>query len=82
MKHGAVPVFLTYPVGTPFGRQTVAFANEHGIASIDVETEFATKVGQARTIAMRSSDGHVNDEGYRLMAEFVVDGLMRTPGWK
>ncbi len=81
-KHGAVPVFLTYPIATPYGRRNVAFAREHNAACIDVETTFAEKIGAQRIHAMRSSDGHVNDEGYRLMAEHVLDGLKRLPDWK
>ena len=76
LKHDAKVVFLTYPIATPFGRLTVEFAAANDLPCIDVESAFAAKVGAARTNALRSSDGHVNDEGYRLMAEFVADELV------
>jgi lysophospholipase L1-like esterase len=76
LKHDAKVVFLTYPIVTPFGRLTVTFADACELPCIDVEAAFATKVGTARAKALRSPDGHVNDEGYRLMAEFVADDLV------
>ncbi len=76
LKHDAKVAFLTYPVPTPFGRLTLTFAEANGLPCIDVESAFDKKVGGAKLKAMRSSDGHVNDEGYRLMAEFVADELV------
>lgn len=71
-----------YPGEKAYGRQSVDFAKGRGIVWIDVEAEFAAKVGGERLRAMRSSDGHVNDEGYRLMAEYVADGLLQMPGFR
>lgn len=72
---GAQAVFLTYPVRTPFGRTMIAAAAELGLPAIDVEAVLAAKLGAERLRELTSPDGHVVDEGYRLMATVVAEGL-------
>jgi lysophospholipase L1-like esterase len=75
-KSGAVPVLLNYPVSTPFGSFAMEFAQSAKIAHIDLEKTFAERVGAQRLAELRSTDGHVVDEGYRLMAQFICEGLL------
>jgi hypothetical protein len=63
-------------VSTPFGSFAMEFAQSAKIAHIDLEKTFAERVGAQRLAELRSTDGHVVDEGYRLMAQFICEGLL------
>jgi lysophospholipase L1-like esterase/tetratricopeptide (TPR) repeat protein len=73
---GATPVFLDYPIPTPLQHCLRDVANEDSIHFIDIKPQWESRVPQERHKQLRSADGHVNDEGYRIMAECVADGLM------
>jgi hypothetical protein len=73
---GAIPVFLDYPIQTPLQHCLHEVANADSIHFIDIKPLWESRVPQERRMQLRSADGHVNDEGYRVMAECVADGLM------
>jgi lysophospholipase L1-like esterase len=73
---GAVPVFLDYPIMAPLQHCLRESAYDDAVAFIDVKAMWEARVPEARRAQLRSPDGHVNDEGYRIMAECVADGLM------
>lgn len=71
----ATPVFLEYPIDTPYRGTLSEVAKELDVLHIDVHSWFRDRLTEAQIQAMRSPDGHVNDEGYRLMAECVLAGI-------
>jgi len=73
---GAVPVFLDYPIQAPLQHCLHDVASDHAIHFLDVKTWWEGRVPESRRLGLRSADGHVNDEGYRIMAECVADGLV------
>lgn len=72
---GATPVFLTYPTAGSAGRVLRRVAEQLDAELIDVAARFAELLGDRDYAEVRSADGHVDDEGYRLMATAVADGL-------
>ena len=72
---GAKPVFLSYPVPQSARDVLRAIAGELDVKFIDVQELFPVRMGTRRWNDVRAPDGHCNDEGYRLMAELVAEGL-------
>ena len=71
----ATPVFLEYPIDTPYRGTLSEVAKELDVLHIDVHSWFRDRLSETQIQAMRSPDGHVNDEGYRIMAECVFEGI-------
>ena len=75
---GALTVFLTYPEASEdssYGQPLRIVAAELGVQLIDVTSGVAKRLGGRPWTDIRSPDWHVNDEGYRFMAECVFEGL-------
>jgi len=51
-------------------------ASEQAVDFLDIKTWWEQRVPEPQRMPLRSADGHVNDEGYRIMAECVADGLI------
>jgi lysophospholipase L1-like esterase/tetratricopeptide (TPR) repeat protein len=73
---GAVPVFLDYPIQAPLQHCLRDVASDDAIPFLDIKTWWEQRVPEPQRMPLRSADGHVNDEGYRIMAECVADGLI------
>jgi len=73
---GAVPVFLDYPIQAPLQHCLRDVASEQAVDFLDIKTWWEQRVPEPQRMPLRSADGHVNDEGYRIMAECVADGLI------
>jgi lysophospholipase L1-like esterase len=77
-KAGAVPVFLNYPLPLWSDRYCgplESVAEEIDIPFLDVAAGFMKRLGSRSLEEVLSADGHVIDEGYRMMAECVAEGL-------
>ena len=77
-SQGITPVFLTYPnpqESASFGQPLRDVAAAESVHLIDVTAEFAKKLNGRPWEDVASPDYHVNDEGYRMMAECVYEGL-------
>ncbi len=74
-SRNATVVFLEYPIDTPFRGTLGDVADSLGAKHIDVYSMFRKRTSEPQLQSMRSPDGHVNDDGYRIMAECVFEGL-------
>ncbi|MCR9244441.1 MAG: GDSL-type esterase/lipase family protein [bacterium] len=72
---GAVPVFLTYPRRTSPAVVLEAVAQARGVDFIKVWEGFGQRLGDRVWNDVRAPDGHCNDDGYRIMAGVIADGL-------
>jgi len=72
---GAVPLFVSYHFEQPGESVMRTVANEHGVGFVSVRELFAARLGGRRREEVQAADIHCNDEGYRLMAAIVADGL-------
>ncbi|MFY9345615.1 MAG: GDSL-type esterase/lipase family protein [Planctomycetota bacterium] len=77
---GAQPVLLGYPGSNRAGSYLRQAAAAHGAAFLDVHQQFDERRGPRPLMDLRAPDGHCNDDGYRLMAEIVADGLLPILG--
>lgn len=80
---GGTPVFLTYPVLMPAEESLRAGAAEANALLVDVRHRFTELLAGRKWESVRAADGHCNDEGYRLMAQAVAEGLapkLKKPG--
>jgi tetratricopeptide (TPR) repeat protein len=72
---GAVPVFLSYPMPMPAEEVLREVAAGVGVHFLGVSAEFQRRLPPRSWEDVRAPDGHCNDEGYRLMAECIAEGL-------
>ncbi len=83
-ESGALPVFLTYPVQQQAEAVLRETAAELDLPFIEVRNRFREALGQRKWEDVRAPDGHCNDDGYRIMAGIMADGLrpILRPGGK
>lgn len=77
-RRGAEIVFLTYPnpsEDSEYGQPMREVAEELDIRLVDLTGGIAKKLAGRPWSDIASPDWHVNDEGYRFMAECVFEGL-------
>jgi lysophospholipase L1-like esterase len=72
---GATPVFVSYHVEQSSDGVMGAVATELGVALVGMHEGFERRLGPRRWEEVQAPDGHCNDEGYRMMAAIVADGL-------
>ncbi len=72
---GATPVFVSYHFKQMSEDVMRTVASELEVAFVDMSQLFEQQVAPRRRAEMQAPDGHCNDEGYRLMAAIVADGL-------
>jgi lysophospholipase L1-like esterase len=72
---GGTPVFLTYPMQMPAEEVLRRAAADAEVRFIDVRKRFHELLAGRSWESVRAPDGHCNDDGYRLMAQAVAEGL-------
>lgn len=77
---GASPVFVAYHVTQRSDEVVRHVATEHDVVFLEMSRSFRQRLAARRWEEVRAPDGHCNDEGYRLMAAIVADGLQDIVG--
>lgn len=72
---GAIPVFVSYFIAQLSDDVMRTIAAELGVAFVAVVENFRLRVAPRPMEEVKSPDGHCNDEGYRIVATIVAEGL-------